>query len=238
MPINYRYTYQRRGKHVFVPNDECIRRGEELIKFCSTLELPSYFYHYRKGGHVAALHQHRENRLFFRIDIKNFFYAIARHRVATALHATRFKEAREYAKWSCVKNPYKTPAYALPIGFVQSPLLASLAFLRAPLAKAIKGVVTSGVFISVYFDDLIGSSSDSKAIEKAYTVILNACIESNFPTNKVKLVPPERAIVAFNCDLTQGASTVTKDRVAEFYKEDHTDASISSFEYYRTRVAS
>lgn len=159
MPINYKFTYQRKGKHVFVPNDECIRRGDELIEFCSTLPLPEYLYHYRKGGHVAALHRHREEEIFFRIDLKNFFYAIARNRVAAALHAAGFKEARDYAKWSCVKNPHNSPAYSLPIGFVQSPLLASLVFLRAPLSRAIEGAAKDGVFVSVYFDDLIGSSS-------------------------------------------------------------------------------
>lgn len=78
---------------------------------------------------------------------------------------------------------------------------------------------------------------DSKSLTKVYAAILDACAASNFAINKVKLVPPEKAIVAFNCDLTHGASGVTNDRVAEFYKDDHTDASIFSFEYYRARVA-
>ncbi len=38
-----------------------VRFLERRVKF------PEYFYHYKSGGHVAALHAHLQNAFFFRI---------------------------------------------------------------------------------------------------------------------------------------------------------------------------
>lgn len=234
---NYRFTYQRKGKHIFVPNDDCKRRGKEVIDFCSNLELPSYVYHYRPGGHVAALHEHRDNRFFFRIDLRNFYYAIGRNRVTRALHELKYKDARTCAEWSCVKNPYHIPSYTLPIGFVQSPFLATLVTLRSPIADAIEAAASNGVLVSIYFDDFVGSAPDRMSLAKAYEDMLTACAQANFVVNQSKLVPPSNAVVAFNCDLEHRVTAVRPDRVAEFYVTDRSDASIQSFEEYRLRVA-
>jgi hypothetical protein len=75
MHHNYDQKFTSRRKFVFVPNDECNKRGEYLLKWGATLPLPDYFFHYRPGGHVDALHQHLENAHFFRIDLRNFFYS-------------------------------------------------------------------------------------------------------------------------------------------------------------------
>ena len=62
---NYKYKYRSRGKFIFVPNERCERRGRRMLEFFSKrVDFPEYFYHYKKGGHVAALHAHIENRLF------------------------------------------------------------------------------------------------------------------------------------------------------------------------------
>src|SRR5687768_13796623 len=164
MHLNYKFTFRHKNKNIFVPNDECLRRGKSVIRFCSKkFTLPPYFFHYQPGGHVAALHRHIRNQFFFRIDIENFFYSISRRRVAEALHAMVYRRARDYAKWSCVKNPGGGPAYALPIGFIQSPVLASIVMLRSPLAVAVERANANGVFVSVYFDDFVGSSMDRDA---------------------------------------------------------------------------
>jgi hypothetical protein len=97
---NFDDRYQSRGKYIFVPNEECDRRGETLLRFGAQIDLPSYFFHYRSGGHVAALHEHRSNRFFFRIDLKNFFYSISRNRLSHMLRQLGFHSAREYAAWS------------------------------------------------------------------------------------------------------------------------------------------
>ncbi|MHC2280605.1 hypothetical protein ACVME8_007248 [Bradyrhizobium diazoefficiens] len=77
----------------------------------------------KKGGHVAALHAHLHNHFFFKIDIQNFYYSIARMRVTRALRQWGYPGANTFAMWSCVRNPLPGPKHALPIGFVQSPLL-------------------------------------------------------------------------------------------------------------------
>jgi hypothetical protein len=76
--INYQFKYKTRGKFIFVPNERCERKGRRIIEFFSRrVVFPDYFYHYRSGGHVAALHAHIANSLFFKIDIQNFYYSIA-----------------------------------------------------------------------------------------------------------------------------------------------------------------
>lgn len=239
MPVNYDFTYERKGKHIFVPNEDCVRRGKSLIKFCRReIEFPSYFFHYNRGGHVAALHRHLQNQFFFRIDLENFFYSISRNRVAAGLHDIGFRQARDYAQWSCVKNPVRGPPYALPIGFVQSPVLASLVILRSPLAHAIDLANSEGVFVSVYFDDFIGSSADRGRLEIAYEAILGACAEANFVSNALKLAEPAPSVVAFNCDLSHGIAAVTEARVMKFFDARPTEAATRAFESYRARVAS
>jgi hypothetical protein len=67
---NYKYKHRSRGKIIFVPNERCERRGRRMLKFFSKrVDFPDYCYHYKSGGHVAAMHAHIHNSLFFKIDI-------------------------------------------------------------------------------------------------------------------------------------------------------------------------
>jgi hypothetical protein len=237
---NYKEKFISRGKFVFVANDLCKVRGERLIEFGKTVPLPDYFYHYLPGGHVEALHRHLQNTHFFKIDLKNFFYSIGRNRVARVLRQYAFPgNSRIYAEWSTVRSPYtEGPRYALPIGFAQSPILASLAMYRSAVASAIEDALHRGVFVSVYFDDLIGSSTDVHELTVTYNGILDACVQANLITNPTKLVPPSMAIVAFNCDLANGKTAVTKERVDRYLAEDATSmASLSAFIEYCDRVS-
>jgi hypothetical protein len=125
--VNYEHKYKSCDKFIFTPTDDCARKGERLLRFFEHHSFPPYFFHYKSGGHVAALHSHLTNNFFFKIDLKTFFYSISRNRVSAALHRFAFPRARTYAKWSTVLSPYNGgPRYVLPIGFVQSPLLATL----------------------------------------------------------------------------------------------------------------
>ncbi|MGH7455587.1 MAG: reverse transcriptase domain-containing protein, partial [bacterium] len=131
---------------------------KRLVEDATNFE--AFFFHLRKGGHVAALHEHRRNRYFARIDLKNFFYSISRNRVARALHEIDIPRAGFYAKFSCVKNPYDEPTcptYALPYGFVQSPVLATLVLSRSVLGCYLRAI-QSDVTLSVYMDDIAISS--------------------------------------------------------------------------------
>jgi hypothetical protein len=236
---NYKFKYQTRGKHIFVPNECCAQRGEKLIRFFRNVEFPDYFYHYKSGGHVAALHTHLLQRYFFKIDLKNFFYSIARERVFRALRHWHFRPGGNYARWSCVRNPYPDgPRYVLPIGFVQSPLLASLVLMRSPVADAIQKAKNRGVVISVYLDDFIGSHGDITILREEYAAILSACVAANVIPNEQKLMSPTEAIVAFNCDLRQGRAEVSTARLEEFMQKEHSAASWKGFEHYLVRVES
>jgi hypothetical protein len=239
MYLNYDFSYKSKGKHIFVPNEESIERGLEVLGYCSNaVAFPSYFFHYASGGHVTALHRHLENRFFFRIDLQNFFYSIARNRVAAGLYKVGHRNARDLAKWSCVKNPFGHPSYALPIGFIQSPILASLVMLHSPITSAIEKTSARGTFVSVFFDDLIGSAMDQNDLQNAYSAILEACRLANFPPNDEKLIAPADKIVAFNCDLSHGSVAVTEERIQKFLSKDRSNAALTSFETYIARVSS
>jgi hypothetical protein len=45
MFFNYKYKYQARGKYIFIPNEECKRKGERLITFFSKrVSFSGYFF--------------------------------------------------------------------------------------------------------------------------------------------------------------------------------------------------
>jgi hypothetical protein len=237
---NYKFKYRSRGKYFFVPNEKCERRGRRMIQFFSKrIDFPDYFFHYKKGGHVAALHAHLPNHLFFRIDIQNFYYSIARMRVTRALRDWRYPGAGTFAKWSCVVNPGPGPKFALPIGFVQSPLLASLVLMKSPVNDAIERAQAKGVCISVYLDDFIGSHDDLAVLTAAYEDIRGTCVAAGLIPNPAKLVPPSAAITAFNCDLTNGSALLMPARVNKYMaSRDRTAMSDAGFAQYQALVAS
>lgn len=239
MLLNFELKYRSRGKWIFVPTEQCERKGRRIIQYFSRFKFPDYFYHYQPGGHVAALHAHIQNRLFFKIDIQNFYYSIARMRVTRALRSHAYPGANTLAMWSTVRNPYGGPhIHVLPIGFVQSPLLASLVLMKSPVADAIERARKMGVTISVYMDDFIGSHDDPTILQAAYTDIRDSSVTAGLIPNPAKLVAPTIAITAFNCDLSFGAANVTAERVAKYdAREDRSAHSDAAFTQYRDRVA-
>jgi hypothetical protein len=141
--------------------------------------------------------------------------------------------------WSCVRNPLPGPKHALPIGFVQSPLLASLALIKSEVADAIERARAKGVCISFYLDDFIGSHDNEVILTAAYEDIRETCVAAGFTPNLSKLVPPQAAIVAFNCDLTNGSAEVTSARLAKYLsRTDRTLLSDAGFDEYRDLVRS
>lgn len=240
MIVNYEFKYRSRGKWFFVPNEKCERRGRRMLAyFKRRVAFPDYMYHFKKGGHVAALHAHLHNQFFFKVDVQNFYYSIARMRVTRALRQWGYPGANTFAMWSCVRNPLPGPKHALPIGFVQSPLLASLALMKSEVAEAIERALVKGVCISVYLDDFIGSHNDEALLTAAYEDIRDTCVAAGFFPNPSKLVPPQAAITAFNCDLTNGAAEVTAARMEKYFsRTDRTPLSDAGFDEYRDLVRS
>jgi hypothetical protein len=185
------------------------------------------------------MHAHIENKLFFKIDVQNFYYSIARMRVTRALRSYAYPGANTLAMWSTVRNPYPGGhAHVLPIGFVQSPLLASLVLMKSQVMAAIERAISNGVCISVYMDDFIGSHNNVAVLEAAYTDIRNASLAAGFIPNPAKLVAPTAAITAFNCDLKFGSANLTAERIAKYdARDDRTPLSDASFTQYRDLVA-
>jgi hypothetical protein len=160
-------------------------------------------------------------------------------RVTRALRHWGYPGAGTFAKWSCVVNPGPGPKYTLPIGFVQSPLLASLVLMLSPVNEAIKRARANGVRISVYLDDFIGSHNDLAVLAAAYEDIRDTCVASGFIPNPGKLVPPSVAITAFNCDLTNGSALVTPARINKYRASPgRTAMSDAGFDQYKDLVAS
>jgi hypothetical protein len=180
-----------------------------------------------------------QNELFFKIDIKNFYYSIARMRVARALRTRGYPGAGTLSKWSCVRNPIATrPEHVLPIGFVQSPILARIVLLQSDVKKAVERAITNGVCISVYLDDFVGSHNDADVLRAAYIDIRDTCVSAKLVPNPDKLTPPRTAITAFNCDLKHGSAVVRKDRADRYLAStDRIACSDAAFEEYRRRVA-
>lgn len=238
MIVNYEFRYQSRGKFFFVPNDKCERRGRRMLRYFEKRAIfPDYMYHFKSGGHVAALHEHLRHQFFFKIDIQNFYYSIARMRVTRALRDYQYPGANTFAMWSCVRNPYPGPRHALPIGFVQSPLLASLALMRSNVAKAVERAIANGVRISVYLDDFVGSHDDQAVLTTAYDDIRQTCVDAGFIPNPNKLVAPSTAITAFNCDLKNGSAKITDKRLQEYLNSSNrTTQSDEGFSHYAMRV--
>ena len=211
--------------------------GRELkAKVEAATDFEDIYYHLREGGHVAALHAHRDHRYFARADIERFFYGIGRNRVARDLYAIGIEKAGYLAKWSCVKNPFGQPRYALPYGFVQSPILATLVLMRSGVGAFLRGL-PENVTASVYMDDIALSSDDAEALQAAYAGLRAALEESNFAINENKAHGPDEAIELFNCSLSQRFASVLQARRDEFFaKEDRSVASLTAFVRYCDKV--
>jgi len=239
MPVKfetYRYSYLRKGKPVFVPSERGEAIGRDLkAKVEAATEFEDIYFHLRQGGHVSALHAHRDHRFFARIDIKLFFYGIGRNRVARELHAIGIEKAGYLAKWSCVRNPYEQPSYALPYGFVQSPILATLVLMRSGVGAFLRALPAE-VRASVYMDDIALSSDDLEGLQNAYTGLSEALQDSNFVINENKAHGPDETIELFNCELSQRFATVLQARRDDFYAKDRSPASLAAFARYCAQV--
>jgi len=233
---NYSFKYDRRGKPVFAPSNVGRRIGNEVKDAVEGAFVfsPLYF-HFRAGGHVAAIHHHRPHRFFARIDISRFFYSISRRRVQSALDRIGVANAAFYAKWSTVANPFEAPRYALPYGFVQSPILASLVLASSTVGEHL-GSLSPDVTVSVYVDDISLSSDRLDALQAAYDATIAVLEGDGFLVSADKLRPPAAAIDVFNCDLAHGLSKVRDDRINQFMADVPSHEAEAAFAAYCASV--
>ncbi len=236
---NCEYSYPGpKGRPIFAPSEEGRAIGSQLKSLIEErYEFEDFFYHLgQDGGHVAALHNHRPNSYFAKVDLQRFFYSISRNRVKATLRAIGVRSAEHFARWSCVKNPYAPPSYSLPYGFVQSPILASLVLSRSAVGNLLRELAKD-MTVSVYVDDIALSCNDLERIQLAYTSLREAIVAGNFQINEEKSIAPAPTIEVFNCSVTQDETLVTDDRQAEFFSIGRSDRSVESFEKYCDSVS-
>lgn len=220
-----------------MPSDDGRAVGYELKALVEAKFTPDPFlYHLAKGGHVAAIHIHRRQKYFSRLDFANFFYSIARNRVARALREIGLARAEYYAKWSCVKNPYERPSYALPYGFVQSPLLASLVLAKSEVGTFLREL-SERIVVSVYVDDIALSGNNRRVLQRVHRELRRIAVTSNFTINEAKSVELGETVELFNCDLLHQKTIVTEARRREFYAIARSAASETAFENYCAAIA-
>lgn len=233
---NYDHSFLLKGKHAFAPSDEGRKIGATIKKLVERhCVFDGTYYHFRRGAHIAALHYHRERRFFAKIDLENFFYSIGRNRVRRCLKQIGIRQSERFAKWSCVKNPYGHPSYALPYGFIQSPILASLALRLSEVGATIR-TLPAQVLRSIYMDDILLSCDDLNALNASFDAVIAAVSLAGFQINPKKLFTPASDIMAFNCDLRRGTTQVRDERVAEFYSVERSAQSKAAFERYCAMV--
>lgn len=232
---NYSAKFLHRNKYIFIPGNEANRRGEVILRFIDRkVTFPKTFFHYISGGHVAAIHRHISHAYFFKCDLEQFFYSISRNRVAAALRQFGFHDARDYAKWSCVRNPYQDPSYSLPIGFIQSPALATLTLMKTPVIKTIEEGEKLGIFTSVYLDDIVCSGNDLETLTSFSNSLLDTINLANFSAHKI--IAPSSEIRVFNCSVKQGYANVSDDRIQRFIAEQRGAGPTQAFERYCEKV--
>jgi hypothetical protein len=241
MPVrfeNFDYSYTSQGRSYFAPSSLGRKIGADIkLQVEQKHKFDPFVYHLRGGGHVAAMHSHRDHHFFARIDIRRFFYSISRSRVQRALQDIGILRARHYAKWSCVKNPYLEPPYSLPYGFVQSPVLATLVLMQSGAGTLLRVLDSDPeITASVYMDDISLSSDNKDHLQVAYAALLETLAAANFEVSPLKLRPPASQVDLFNCDLRHGHAEVRADRVAEFLAGNRTSASMVGFARYQMSV--
>lgn len=234
---NYTHSFKLKQKPVFAPTENGYRIGRDVkARVEGAYTFDPYFYHLQSGGHVAALHAHRQNVYFCKVDIENFFYSIARNRITRWLKETGIKRPVHYAKWSCVKSPYGCPAYALPYGFVQSPILATLVLAKSELGQFLREIAHDTT-VAVYVDDISISGNNISVLRDAYSRLLDAAKRASFELNARKSVKPCNALEVFNCTLRQGHTAVTQGRVSMFYEGERSATSVDGFARYCLSVS-
>ena len=155
---------------------------------------------------------------FIRFDIEDFFARINRGRVTRCLKQFfAFPYANQVAEDSTVRHPTDKDRQVIPYGFVQSPILASLALAKSRLGTVLNVLNKSNdMNVSVYVDDIIVSGNDAAGLEVARDVLVAAATRSGLAFNAAKTQGPSTLITAFNVELTHKSLAVIEERMQEF----------------------
>lgn len=230
------------NRWVYVPTPECVQIGREIQCLIQENWIPpDFFFHLRQGGHVAAIRKHLINPYFAKLDLSHFFGSIGLTRVTRLLKKfSAYPLAREWAQWSVVRSN-KDSSLHLPFGFVQSPILASLAMSESSLGYALRHLSNSRnnlLSITVYVDDIILSSTDKGYLTDTLYLLKEAAARSRFIVNEDKSEGPTDTLHVFNIKLSQGYMCVTHDRLREFEERLCTNTNLNVSRGIRDYVAS
>lgn len=206
---------------MFPPTDEGRALGVEIVEqLKDRWSPPPYFYHLRKGGHVAALFDHVKNTHFCVMDIKAYFTSTTRSMVVKALKKAgyRFPQAMRDATVSSVRHPDSMGRRVLPYGFIQSALLATLCLEHSHIGRVLRDLDKSSLTLSVYMDDIIasGDAAMERDVKMAFTQLEHAFDRSPYMINRIKTQPPGREICVFNALLSHHSIQVHHDRMEKF----------------------
>ena len=208
------------GHQVFVPSASGRQAGAVVhVDVRRRWRPPYYFYHLRSGGHVAALKAHLHNRCFATLDISGFFNSVTRSKIHRALCSIKIdhRKAWDIAQESTVEKTLRKSDFSLPYGFVQSPVLASLALDRSALGQGMKVLARSNhMRLTCYVDDLVLSGVEEEAVETGRLALIEAARLSGFVINATKSQLPGPEITAFNIVLSNGELAITSNRMREF----------------------
>jgi len=227
MPAKWVHRFERKpGRWVFQPSDDARREGAEVkAEVERRWRAPSYYFHLRRGGHVAALKRHQSNKSFVKVDIADFFGSISRSRLSRVLREYfSHSEARRIATASTVQHPDAAGRQVLPYGFNQSPLLASLALHKSALGRYLDELHEGRqVVVTVYVDDIIVSGTNGAHLSALLMTLKERAARSRFLLNEEKEQGPASSISAFNIQLEQdNPLAVLPERFAELQKSHQT----------------
>lgn len=222
MPFAYSHSFRTSGGHlVYVPTAYGLERGYDITRqVLARWRPPSHFFHFRRGGHVAACRYHRVNSVFARLDIQSFFDSVSRTKVHRALKRIRIpqEQAVEITGVSTVEHVSKRGTFALPFGFVQSMVLASVALDLSAVGKLLRTGYRYDVRVSVYVDDILLSAAQSDQLDEFIADLMQAGAASGYQFNAAKMSPSSDMAEAFNIVVSSGDMHVNALRMAEFEK--------------------
>ena len=209
------------GRQVFVPSAPARQNGSVVhADVLRRWRVPHYFYHLRRGEHLAALRAHLHDRCFSTLDISGFFDSVTRSKIYRALRSIGInrRKAWEIAREGTVEKT--TRNFSLPYGFVQSAALASLALDRSALGRRMKVLARSNhTRLSCYMDDVVLSGIEESAVESGRLALIEAAHLSNFVINTSKSQPPGPKITVFNIVLSNSEMALTGNRIHQFERD-------------------
>lgn len=210
------------GKWAYIQiTDLADRAKQHVSRVQDHWKPPPYFFHLQQGGHIQALKLHQKNVWYGKLDLKNFFYSVSRNRIVRCLKSIgySFHEAENFAVVSTICVEYSSRRFALPFGFVQSPILASLALDKSELGRTFRCIDSRRLTLSVYVDDIIISSNSYEMVQQALGELRVAANKSCFAINEAKSGGPSDRMRAFNIDVSATEMKISKDRFEAMCQE-------------------